>query len=76
MNTVFRSFARCPLVQGTWSSFLSAGADPLLLKCRGVDVTDLKNGLPGADSILFNTATTHQALSLTNEERVVTKKPM
>ena len=66
MKTVFRSFARCPLVHGMHSSFLTAGADPLLLKCRGVDVTDLKNGLPGADSILFTTATTHQALSLTN----------
>ena len=57
MNTVFRSFARCPLVQGMQSSFLSAGADPPLLKCRGVDVTDLKNSLPGADTQIAFTAT-------------------
>ena len=43
--------------QGPRSSF-----DPPLLKCTWTEgVVDFKNDLPGADSIFFNTVTTHQA---------------
>ena len=38
------------------------GGDPPLLKCSWTGgVVDFKDGLPGADSIFFNTVTTHQA---------------
>ena len=44
------------------------GGDPPILKCRGsggrgvgCGVVDFKNGLPGANSICFNTITTHQS---------------
>ena len=45
------------------------GVDPPILKCRGRGggelvvghVVDFKNGLPGTDSISFNTITTHQS---------------
>ena len=42
------------------------GVDPPILKCRGsggvgCGVVDFKNGLPGVDSISFNTITTHQS---------------
>ena len=44
------------------------GVDPPILKFRGgggelvvEHVVDFKNGLPGADSISFNTITTHQS---------------
>ena len=37
-------------------------ASPPLLKCSWTGgVVDFKDGLPGADSIFFNTVTTHQA---------------
>ena len=69
--------------QGPPSSFQCAGVDLPLLKCSwggggGVcGVVDFKNGLPGADSIFFNTVTTHQSFflnSLTNEKGVSNKK--
>ena len=56
--------------QGPRSSFESGvgegggggGGDPPLLKCSWTGgVVDFKDGLPGADSIFFNTVTTHQA---------------
>ena len=43
----------------------------------GCGVVDFKNGLPGADSIFFNTVATHQSFffhSLTNEKGVSNKK--
>ena len=43
----------------------------------GCRVVDFKNGLPGADSISFNTVATHQSLFLnssTNEKGVSNKK--
>ena len=43
----------------------------------GCRVVDFKNGLPGADSIFFNTVATHQSFfhnSLTNEKGVSNKK--
>ena len=71
------------------SSFQSAGVDPLLLnlfKCSwgvggaGEDVglwTLYNNGLPGADSIFFNTVRTHQSFlfnSLSNNKGVISNK--
>ena len=56
------------MLQGPRSSFQSrgVGVDPPILKCRGsggvgCGVVDFKNGLPGVDSISFNTITTHQS---------------
>ena len=69
--------------QGPRSSFESGvgggggGGDPPLLKCSWTEgVVDFKNGLPCADSIFFNTVTTHQAFfnSLTNEKGVSNKQ--
>ena len=46
-------FVKVMVIQGPRSSFQSAGANPLLLKCSGGGGggVDFKNGLPGADSI-------------------------
>ena len=44
---------------------------------KGCRVVDFKSGLPGADSIFFNTVATHQSFffnSLTNEKGVSNKK--
>ena len=43
----------------------------------GGEVVDFKNGLPGADSIFFNTVTTHQSFFLIvyqTRKELVTKK--
>ena len=53
------------------------GVDPPLLKCSWTGgVVDFKNGLPGADSIFFDTVTTHQSFfnSLTSEKGVSNKQ--
>ena len=48
-----------------WGGGGGGGGDPSLLKCSwmrgggGCGVVDFKNDLPGADSIFFNTVTTH-----------------
>ena len=65
-----------PELSGPASSFQSAG--PIhLFEVKFGGVLDFKNGLPGADSIFFNTVTNHQSFffnSLTNEEGVSNRK--
>ena len=58
-------------IQGPRSSFQSAGGRSTSFEVKlgegagggggGCGVVDFKNGLPGADSIFFNTVATHQA---------------